>query len=344
LHSPWLAGIIFFMGGEIKIVQVAMYEPSGLEEGELGALLRGGGFRPAEGPAERCGLEGRLFERGDGVLVLHAGVGTPNTAVTITSLGFAAGYDLSKAYWIISGIAGANPHTCPLGGVVWTDWAVDGDLSFELDVRDIPPDWPTGILPLGATEPYGPGMADTESLEPRFEVTRLSEQLCRWAHRTSCAIDLVDSEEMAACRARYADYLGGSRGPEVLVGGNLTTTRFWHGEYHNTWASRWVGHWSGGEGRFFTSGMEDTGTLHALRHLARLEMVDFQRILLLRSASNFTFPPPGVTVMDNLFGDRETGASFPGLRPALENSRRAVTAVTAELLGDWDRWREAEWG
>jgi purine nucleoside permease len=330
------------MAKEIKLVLVAMYEPSGDVEGELGALMKGGCFRPAGESATRSGLEHRLYENDDGVLVFHAGVGTPNTAVATTALGLAAGYDLSKAYWIILGIAGANPHNCPLGSVVWTDWAVDGDLSFEIDVRDIPPDWSTGILPLGATEPYGSGLEDTDSLEPRFEVTRLNEKLCRWAWEVSQPVDLTDTEEMAECRSGYGDFEGGRRPPEVLVGGNLTTTRFWHGDHHNEWASRWVDYWTGGEGRFFTSAMEDTGTLHALRHLDSLRLVDFQRVLLLRSASNFTLPPPGVTVVESLFAESGGDANYPGFRPALENSRRAVAKISAEILRDWERWREAD--
>jgi purine nucleoside permease len=37
----------------------------------------------------------------------------------------------------------------------------------------------------------------------------------------------------------------------------------------------------------------DTGTLTALRRLSRTKLVDLQRVMVLRTASNFTMPPPG---------------------------------------------------
>ena len=317
----------------IKLVLVAMFNPSGEQPGELGVFVDNEGFRPAD--PGRTGLDGRIYERDDGLLAIHAGVGSSNTAVSTMALAMSGDYDLSKAYWLISGIAGASPGTCPLGSVNWVDWAIDGDVAFELDVREIPPEWSTGIIPLGATEPFGPGMKDDVATGPRYEVNRLNPALVRWALELTRGVELLDTPEMAACRAQYTGFDTIQGPPVVTSAANLTTSHFWHGKSFNDWATRWVEHWTEGQGTFFTSGMEDTGTLHALRHLTKLGLADYDRTLLLRAASNFTYPPPGVTVMENLFAETGGDANYPGYAPSLENARRAGMMVINTLLENW---------
>src|SRR5262245_8130528 len=90
----------------------------------------------------------------DGVLGLLAGVGTANAAASVMALGLDAGFDLSKAYWLIAGIGGGDPADVSLGSAVWVDRVIDGDLAFEIDARQIPRDWSTGYIPLGKSTPF----------------------------------------------------------------------------------------------------------------------------------------------------------------------------------------------
>src|SRR5271167_1208925 len=85
----------------------------------------------------------------NGVLAVLTGQGTAKAASTIMALGLDPRFDLSKAYWVVAGIAGADPAKATLGSAVWTDWVVDGDLGYEIDAREIPADWTTGYVPLG---------------------------------------------------------------------------------------------------------------------------------------------------------------------------------------------------
>ena len=71
------------------------------------------------------------------------------------ALGLDPRFDLSKAYWLVAGIAGADPQDASLGSAVWAEWVVDGDLAYEVDAREIPPQWTTGFVPLNETVPYG---------------------------------------------------------------------------------------------------------------------------------------------------------------------------------------------
>src|SRR5579864_855031 len=75
----------------------------------------------------------------DGVLGMVTGVGTAKAAASVMALGLDPRFDLSKAYWIIAGIGGGDPADVSLGSAVWADHVVDGDLAFEIDARQIPP-------------------------------------------------------------------------------------------------------------------------------------------------------------------------------------------------------------
>ncbi len=65
-------------------------------------------------------------------------------------------FDLSKAYWLVAGIAGVDPEDASIGSAAWAEWLVDGDLAHEIDAREMPKDWPTGYFALDSTKPYDP--------------------------------------------------------------------------------------------------------------------------------------------------------------------------------------------
>ncbi len=321
---------------EIKVVLVAMFDPGEAQPGELLLYRQREGLRRIELPG--TGLA-ETWLSDDGVLALVAGVGTANTAISTLALGLASGLDLSRAYWLISGIAGVNPNACPLGSAVWAQWCIDADLAFEIDSREIPGDWSTGILPLGAKEPFGRSTMPDSLFGRPYQVCRLNDGLARWAHALTEDLPLADSPGLAAYRARYTGFPAALQPPAVLLGDNLSGARFWHGRHFNAWAERWVQHWTGGLGRFLTSSMEDSGTLHALKHLDRLGKADFRRVLLLRAASNFTMPPPDQTAIQSLLGEGGDD-HFPGMVPSLENGYRAGHAVLRALVDRWAETRE----
>ncbi|HVU38506.1 MAG TPA: hypothetical protein VHC95_09235 [Opitutales bacterium] len=315
------------MQDQIKIVVVAMYQPGGGRPGELSKFREGLGLRPWK----KAGLpEGVLWRNREGVAAMVAGVGPVNTAVNLMTLGLHAGVDWRKTWWLVCGIAGGNPQICPLGGVAVADWVVDGDLAYDLHTEDHPPQWSTGLLPLGATKPYGrvaPGLFS----EPA-QVFHLDKKLAGWAARRAQKTILHDSRELAQARKIYAAFAAGARPPAVLRGDVLSAARFWHGARHHRWAERWVKYWTKNRGRFAAATMEDSGTLGALRRLHELNLADWRRVLLLRSISNYTLPPPGRPAHRHLVEGPEPGLNFPSLEAALENVWRVGRDVVAALL------------
>ena len=88
------------------------------------------------------------------VLGVITGQGKSHAAASIMGLGFDPRFDLSRAYWLVAAIAGVDPNKASVASTAWAKFIVDGDLSYEIDARQIPPDWSTGYVPLGRSTPY----------------------------------------------------------------------------------------------------------------------------------------------------------------------------------------------
>ena len=79
--------------------------------------------------------------------------------------------------------------------------------------------------------------------------------------------------------------------------------------------------------------MEETGTLQALSFLARAGCVDLRRILVLRTGSNYTMPPSGISAAESLAAMSLN--RNPGYLPALEAAYFVGRKVVDELIGNW---------
>ena len=268
----------------------------------------------------------------DGVLAVMTGVGTAKSTAAVMALGLDPRFDLSKAYWLVAGIAGINPERGSLGSAAWAEWVVDGDLAREIDAREIPANWKTGFLPLRGSVPYEEPRDSNEG-----EVYHLNPALVDWAFRLTEHVNLTDSMEMQNLRGAYAS-ANARRPPFVLKGDTVSSGTFWHGKLLNDWAIDWVRYHTGGKGDFVTTAMEDTGTLQSLTLLAKAGKVDLQRVMVLRTASNFDMPAPGVTPAENLA--RLKLGSYSAYLPSLEAAWRVGNTVVTNLLQNWNQFRD----
>lgn len=195
-------------------------------------------------------------------------------------------FDLSKAYWLIAGIGGGDPADVSLASAVWCEHVIDG----ELDAREIPKDWPTGIVPLRKATLY----EQPVKRELEGEIYTLNSQLAGWASRLTRDTPLSDSPQLKAARARYAEFPNALRPPFVTLRDTISSSTFWHGRLMNEWANRWAGYFTGNAGNYKVSAMEDTGTMQALTFLAAAGKVDTARVLILRTVSNYDREPPAL--------------------------------------------------
>jgi purine nucleoside permease len=268
----------------------------------------------------------------DGVLGTLTGVGTARAAASIMALGLDPRFDLTKAYWLVAGIAGVDPADATLGSAVWAEWVVDSDLAHEIDAREIPAGWKTGYVPLRMSVPY-------EQPRPKdVEVSfHLDPALVDWAFRLTEKVDLQDTEAMQRERRQFAS-ANARRAPFVLKGDTLSGSTFWHGRLLSQWANDWMTYHTDGKGNYVTTAMEDTGTLQSLTFLYRAGRVDLRRVLVLRTASDFDQPVPGETAAESLA--RVKVGKYTGYLPALEAAWRVGHVVVAELVRNWDRYRD----
>jgi len=267
-----------------------------------------------------------------GVLGIVTGVGTAKAAASIMALGMDPRFDLTKAYWLVAGIAGVDPADATLGSAAWAEWVVDGDLAHEIDAREIPTGWKTGYIPLRKSVPY----ELPRQVPDNGECYRLNAPLVDWAFRLTRNVPLPDTDAMRKERARF-DSPNARRAPFVLKGDTLSSSTFWHGKLLNQWANDWVRYHTDGRGNYVTTAMEDTGTLQSLTFLSKAGRVDVNRVLVLRTASDFDMPPPGVSAAESLA--RTKIGSYTGYLPALEAAWRVGHPVLAKLVENWERYR-----
>jgi purine nucleoside permease len=276
----------------------------------------------------------RLNEKA-GVLGVLTGVGTARAAATIMALGLDPRFDLTHAYFLVAGIGGIDPQMGSLASAVWSDYIVDGDLAHEIDAREIPKDWKTGYVPLGKSTPYEQPRA------ARFgddgNVYHLNPALVLWAFNLTKDTSLPDTPQIKERRMQY-DGAAAHRPPFVLRADNLSAATFWHGKLLNQWARDWVKYQTGGRGTYAICGMEDTGTLQSLTWLARAHKLDINRVLVLRTASNYDQQRIGATAAESL---SETKVSqYSAYLPALDDAYRVGHIVVDTLVANWPQTRD----
>jgi purine nucleoside permease len=268
---------------------------------------------------------------------------SPNAEIElITALCLDPRFDLRRTYWIMDGIAGIDPAVGPMGSAVWAENVVDGDALREIDDRQLPAGWPYGLFAIGTK---GPGLLPNIAPEKgggwggatlAYSMNHpLNGALARWACALSRDVKLVDSPRMRAWSSLYTGFPQAQGAPRVMMGDALGSIRYWHGSSRTQWARDWVRMWTGGKGTFATTSMEAQTFTGSLMHMADEGHIDFSRVMVLRTASNYCMPPPGSDVLSTI-GDESLGTDA-----ALEASYRAGSVVAHELLDHWDRYADS---
>jgi purine nucleoside permease len=270
----------------------------------------------------------------DGVLGMVTGVGTAKAAASIMALGLDPRFDLSKAYWIIAGIGGGDPADVSLGSAVWADYVIDGDISFEIDARQIPENWPTGYVPLRKGTPYEP-----PATADYGEVYSLNPGLVSWALRVSQQVPLADTDALRKFRSRFPGFPNALKPPFVTKGTVLSASTFWHGSRLDDWANAWARYYTAGKGNYMVAGMEDSGTLQALTFLNSAGRADLQRVLVLRTVSNYDREPPGMSAAESL--KEMVSGNYSAYLPALEAAQTVGDKIVSDIIEHWTEREQA---
>ena len=199
----------------------------------------------------------------------------------------------------------------------------------EIDSREAPADWPYGILPVGAPAPNPTSMKPV----PWFasDLYPLNAKLAAWAYGETKDLKLVDDPQVAEFRAGFTGFPNAQRPPFVLIGDSFASDYFWHGKIMTQYARDWVRLQTGGKGRFAMTEMEDAGFMNAIGRLNAMHRVDADRVMVLRTASNFSEPRPGHSAVESILEGTHLGT-----RIALESAYLCGSTVLHEILAHWD--------
>ncbi|KAI9782807.1 MAG: hypothetical protein M1839_004558 [Geoglossum umbratile] len=255
---------------------------------------------------------------------LHGKRGEINAATTITALTLSPVFNLTQTYFLIAGIAGINPEVATICSVTFARFAVQVALQFEFDAREIPTNFSTGYVPFGAVSPneYPTILYGTEV----FEVNNRLRQLAIEFAKTAA---LADSSAAQSYRAAYT---GPASEPPTIVSCDVATSDVY---YSGTLLSQAFANttklFTNGTGNYCSTAQEDNATLEALMRGAMNNLVDFSRIIVMRTASDFDRPFAGESPLVNLFYS-DQGA----FGPAVQNLYLAGVKVVQGVLKEWD--------
>jgi purine nucleoside permease len=242
------------------------------------------------------------------------------------ALGLDPRFDLTHAYILINGIAGVDPKIASIGSAAWANYVVN-DVAREIDPREAPKDWPYGIYPSGATRPDPKALTTTSWT--RSNLYTLNPTLTAWAFAQTKDLNLGDDPKVAAFRAGFTNDPAARRPPFVLIGATFSSDYYWHGTIMTEYARDWVRLYTGGKGIFTTTEMEDAGFLNSIERLGNMHRVDPNRVLVLRTASNFSAERPGHAAAESIT------APYIGGRLALESAYLCGSTVLHKLLANW---------
>jgi len=262
------------------------------------------------------------------VLGMVSGMALPNASASMMALGLDPRFDLTHAYIIINGISGVDPADASIGSAAWAN-SVVGDVMREIDPREAPADWPYGSFPIGASAPNPP------TVQANGNVFALNPALVEWAYHQTKDLKLLDDPSMLPLRNSYAGYPNAQRPPFVLIGDDFASDHYWHGKILTEFANDWVKTFTEGKGNFVMTEMEDSGFMNSLTRLNAIHRVDINRVLVLRTGSNYSMEPPGRTALQSV-----TARYGGGGKLAEESAWLCGSTVMHNILTHWDKYYE----
>ncbi|WP_280382049.1 purine-nucleoside phosphorylase [Nocardia wallacei] len=244
-----------------------------------------------------------------GLCMMVTDMGKVNASLSTAAVLGSPRLNFDDAYFITAGIAGTPPDAGTLGFAAWARWVVDVDLGHHVLPQD-DPNVANGYVPHS---------------KPSTQVYELDGRLVDAVYRNTKGVELADSPDAAQARAAYPQQQGDPK-PTVVQCDTATGDNFFNGPAASARAAHIVGLYSGGQGRYCTTQMEDNGTAAALQRAGKLD-----RYVSLRTASNFDQPHPGQTVGQALDAV-ENGGYSPGFPLSIENAYRVGLAAADYLM------------
>lgn len=217
--------------------------------------------------------------------------------------------------------------------VTFARYAVSVGLQYEIDAREMPSYFDSGYFAQGTSSPtqYPSEIYGTEVFEVNEDLRQLAISFAQTA-------TLNDTDDARAYRALYAtttEYDMGGQAPGVVACDTATSDVYFTGTLLADAAANTTSKWTNGNGTYCTSQQEDNATLEALMRAALAKLVDFSRIIIMRTASDFDRPHSNQTILNNLLDQSQ------GFELSIINLYLAGTNVVEGILDGWNSSFEA---
>lgn len=253
-----------------------------------------------------------------------------NAAATVMALVLSPKFDLRRTYFMVAGIAGISPLVGTQGSVSFSRFAVQVALQYEFDAREMPENFSTGYFGYGTR---GPGQYP--AIAYGTEVFEVNENLRDRVAALAEKATLADTESHRAYGRKYLalgeDYAAAAAPPGIIKVDSTTSDVYFSGAMLSDTFRNITETWTNGTGVYGVSAQEENATLEVLLRLAIDNMVDFGRIIIMRTGSNFDRPPPDKSVYEHLVILDQNGLDI-----ATKNIFLAGIEVIRGIVKDWD--------
>lgn len=163
-----------------------------------------------------------------------------------------------------------------------------------------------------------------------FEVNEALRDIAISFASTAVLNDTATSESYRALYEVSPSYQAGSEPPSVLGCDVATSDVYYSGTRLSEAFENTTTLWTNGSGVYCTTAQEDNATLEAILRAAQFNLTDITRAIVMRTASDFDRPPPGISELQNLLYVNQGG--FP---PAIKNIYLAGVKVVTGILDGW---------
>jgi len=253
-----------------------------------------------------------------------------NAAPSMMATIFSGLFDFSLTYFMVAGIAGVDPADGTLGSAAWAHYVVNYGLAYEIDARQMPPTWPYGYTGFG---PVPPGSYPTRLIG--LEVFELNSNLMQIAYDLTKNLNLEvnDNPTAQAYRANYPNPPA-NQPPTVIQCDSTAIDTYWHGSDLSQRSNDWTYLLTNGTGNYCMTNEEDSATMSALNRGYIAGLLDFSRVMVLRTASNFDQPYPGETAWESI------NANSGGFFPSCENAYYVGSVMALEIINHWHQYKD----
>ncbi|RLV91179.1 Purine nucleoside permease [Spathaspora sp. JA1] len=258
------------------------------------------------------------------------GEGEINAASSVSALVLNPLFDLSKTYFLIAGIAGGEPQYTTIGGVTFSKYAVQVGLEYQFayeDYHNIHPDWVGGYVPYGTDnqDTYPGNVYGTEVFE-------VNENLRDRAVELALKANLSRGNELNhQFRQLYPEAMAQAY-PTVSKCDVVTSDNYFTGNVLNDYFSNLTRLMTNGSGEYCSTAQEDNASLEVFTRLDKYGLVDFDRVMVMRTISDFSRPPPSMNAIEYFF-NRTDG----GIQASLDNLVLAGEPIVKDIVKNWEK-------